>query len=990
MRAPLCSDSAEICPEDQGSEKENNCEILTIEKSFERCHTNKTAIFGICLDNLMGTSPQVAPQIPFILSRLCRYIEEHGLRYKHLFLEGDEKDLVESLKIEFIESGDAPLEAAGNVASVAKLLLIFFEELPEPLIPITSQPDFINDMEKLSLDTVDCVTHLKQSVNKLPDSAYHVLKYLSRFLLHVSSHKEYNGMSSDNLSIIFGPVIFRLSSDDPIIPNAKNVMNYFMQNYHSIFEDDHKCDSSEDYNVNQRPNSIISETCCRRQIPCPSTVVPVMTLMPLSVVIPSVESDISNDNKSDENIPVLLIEGQGDGLQQVCDEKPSSNNGTAKENNAINRKRKERRLSGDDSQQRSSSEERPAPNSLVSVDKVDFMRRCSSHEEMKEGVPESDVKLGTFMQKDVPKGNVHNLDCFASDSLDLVVSEKNHSPHPPTAKRREIESNCIKQSNYNFMTHSWMNSKTFNASENSVTNSCATEEDNCNINSGQNSAAEIEAPVFMECDASESLETGKDISSNGSCDDFLDYQKANIPRSSSCPVPKADNNNNSEEESSSLSLSWSMLFEPEDSEPVRSEHRYSWPLTKEAQDDTVLLSPSVQSLRKSNSYNEAPLSPSAYRSYLSYRSTHLDPSVPPSPPVEQEDFAKNLGESSAVSDSIKQLTKKIHCIKKRIRKFDEKFEIEFGYKPSHAEKANHPEAKKLMNDLHKARKDLKAVKEESHLEQVSPASWHSSKSSHILGDTTNQVNKDVPKIRPSVEETYGVAMKSLADERKLASRPHLVEDMTNQQVKDEKVAIQRALLDFESIHGKPCTKQERNTIRPLYDRYRCVKKLLVRSGSFPGSISKSKDVCSELQPILEHETMDFTSPQHCTEVNNSVKDEEPEVVTNEMPDETLKSTYNLDDTKSSHILALKYDNSNIHELPLSEMIFQLQQVKSQKRHLRKILREFESEFLHLNGRKVQKEDKAPVDALYGEYKHVKARLKLLEALISKHDQHQLM
>lgn len=71
------------------------------------------------------------------------------MRYQHLFLEGDEKDLVESLKIEFIETGDAPLEAAGNVASVAKLLLVFFQELPEPLIPTSSQLDFIEDMESM-------------------------------------------------------------------------------------------------------------------------------------------------------------------------------------------------------------------------------------------------------------------------------------------------------------------------------------------------------------------------------------------------------------------------------------------------------------------------------------------------------------------------------------------------------------------------------------------------------------------------------------------------------------------------------------------------------------------------------------------------------------------------------------------------------------------------------------------------------------------------
>lgn len=68
-----------------------------------------------------------------------------------------------------------------------------------------------------------------------------------------------------------------------------------------------------------------------------------------------------------------------------------------------------------------------------------------------------------------------------------------------------------------------------------------------------------------------------------------------------------------------------------------------------------------------------------------------------------------------------------------------------------------------------------ALKEESHLEQVSPASWHSTKSSHILGDSTNHVIIDVNKMKPSVEETYGVAMKSLADDRKLANRPDCVE-----------------------------------------------------------------------------------------------------------------------------------------------------------------------------------------------------------------------
>ncbi|GIY57260.1 protein FAM13A [Caerostris extrusa] len=498
--------------------------------------------------------------------------------------------------------------------------------------------------------------------------------------------------------------------------------------------------------------------------------------------------------------------------------------------------------------------------------------------------------------------------------------------------------------------------------------------------SQQNPIVESYDKNTMECDVPEEVDAEEA---------FLE-SKAGIPRSASCPVPKTEHDREtSESESSSLSLSWSMLFE--DSEPVRSAQPLTW--SKDIQEE-ALLSPSVHELR-SNNYYEAPLSPSAYRSYLSHRSSHLDASVPPSPPVEQEDFAKKLVESNGISDSIKQITKKIHNIKRKIKKFDEKFEMEFGYKPSHAEKSNNSEGKKLLNDLYKARKELKALKEDAHIEHVSPISsnWHAAQRGHILGDTTNHFLKDIKeKTKPSIEDSLEVTLKSLSDDRKNSHRPEVIDDMTNDQVKDEKLAIQKALLHLENIHGKPYTKDERNSIKPLYDRYRNVKKM-VRSISFPGSILKKKEICGELQPILEHETMDFPSREARVEEQKVVCIKEPEP--EKIEEKVLEDPIVIDAKKpapNSCFLTMKYDNSNFHELPFckSEMIFQLQKVKSEKRQLRKILKEFETEFLRLNGRKVQKEDKAPVDAVYSEYKHVKARLRLLEALISKHDQHQLM
>lgn len=88
------------------------------------------------------------------------------------------------------------------------------------------------------------------------------------------------------------------------------------------------------------------------------------------------------------------------------------------------------------------------------------------------------------------------------------------------------------------------------------------EKDDCSLDSEQNSIAEIEVSNFMECDASENLPTGvEDKNSESNID--KDHKASRIPRSLSCPIPNTDSS--SGDESSSLSMSWSMLFEPGDS-----------------------------------------------------------------------------------------------------------------------------------------------------------------------------------------------------------------------------------------------------------------------------------------------------------------------------------------------------------------------------------------------------------------------------------------
>lgn len=288
--------------------------------------------------------------------------------------------------------------------------------------------------------------------------------------------------------------------------------------------------------------------------------------------------------------------------------------------------------------------------------------------------------------------------------------------------------------------------------------------------------------------------------------------------------------------------------------------------------------------------------------------------------------------------------------------------------------------KRTLLELNKLRKDLKNLKEENNLPEPAYLSFSSWSRDSLRG--LLDLDDGLAKPTHVMEKALNDTLLSLAEKRRVAQRPDSVDDMTREQVLEEKLALQKALLRFESLHGRPSRRADRNLMRPLYDRYRSVKRLVGRN-----PLAKGKD--SELQPILEHVAMNFTSPQprsppqeleegveavpSISSLAQSEADMEEAVASKPEVDEPLPMVLG------------KCSDSNLHELPLAELLQQQQQSKLEKRRLRKLLKEFEDEFQKQTGRKVQKEDKAPMDSVYCEYKHVKARMRLLEVLVSKHE-----
>ncbi|KAG8511617.1 Protein FAM13A, partial [Galemys pyrenaicus] len=401
------------------------------------------------------------------------------------------------------------------------------------------------------------------------------------------------------------------------------------------------------------------------------------------------------------------------------------------------------------------------------------------------------------------------------------------------------------------------------------------------------------------------------------------------------------------------------------------------------------------------------LSPRFY-AYGQSRQYLDDTEVPPSPPNSHSFMRRRSSSLGSYEDEQEdltpaQLTRRIQSLKKKIRKFEDRFEEEHKYRPSHSDKAANPEVLKWTNDLAKFRKQLKESKLKLSEEDLIPRMRQ--RSNTLPKSFGSQLEKEDEKkqelvdkaIKPSVEATLESIQRKLQEKRAEASRPEDIKDMTKDQIANEKVALQKALLYYESIHGRPVTKSERQVMKPLYDRYRLVKQILSRANTIPiiGSPS-TKRRSPLLQPIIEGETASFF--KETKEEEDGSEDD-----SNTKPDVsvTLKTDFSarcfldqfeddadgfispMDDkiSKCSQDTGL----SNLHAASIPELLEHLQEMREEKKRIRKKLRDFEDSFFRQNGRNVQKEDRTPMAEEYNEYKHIKAKLRLLEVLINKRD-----
>ncbi|XP_016863114.1 protein FAM13A isoform X7 [Homo sapiens] len=945
-----------------------------------------------------------------------------GLTQEGLFRVNGNVKVVEQLRLKFESGVPVELGKDGDVCSAASLLKLFLRELPDSLITSALQPRFIQLFQDGRNDVQE--SSLRDLIKELPDTHYCLLKYLCQFLTKVAKHHVQNRMNVHNLATVFGPNCFHVP---PGLEGMKEqdlcnkIMAKILENYNTLFEveyteNDHlRCENlarliivKEVYYKNSLP--ILLTRGLERDMPKP----PPKTKIPKSRSEGSIQAHRVLQPELSDGIPQLSLRLS---YRKACLEDMNSAEGAISAKLVPSSQEDERPLSPfylsahvpqvsnvsatgellertirsaveqhlfdvNNSGGQSSEDSESGTLSASSATSARQRRRQSKEQdEVRHGRDK-----GLINKENTPSGFNHLDDCILN-TQEVEKVHKNTFGCAGERSKPKRQKSSTKLSELHDNQDGLVNMESLNSTRSHERTGpddfeWMSDERKGNEKDGGHTQ-HFESPT-MKIQEHPSLSDTKQ-QRNQDAGDQEESFVSEVPQSdltALCdeknweePIPAFSSwqRENSDSDEAHLSPQAGRLIRQlldEDSDPMLSPRFYAYGQSRQYLDDT-----------------EVPPSPPNSHSFMRRRSSSLG-----SYDDEQEDLTPA------------QLTRRIQSLKKKIRKFEDRFEEEKKYRPSHSDKAANPEVLKWTNDLAKFRRQLKESKLKISEEDLTPRMRQ--RSNTLPKSFGSQLEKEDEKkqelvdkaIKPSVEATLESIQRKLQEKRAESSRPEDIKDMTKDQIANEKVALQKALLYYESIHGRPVTKNERQVMKPLYDRYRLVKQILSRANTIPiiGSPS-SKRRSPLLQPIIEGETASFFK---------EIKEEEEgsEDDSNVKPDfmVTLKTDFSarcfldqfeddadgfispMDDkipSKCSQDTGL----SNLHAASIPELLEHLQEMREEKKRIRKKLRDFEDNFFRQNGRNVQKEDRTPMAEEYSEYKHIKAKLRLLEVLISKRD-----
>ncbi|PNJ59597.1 protein FAM13B isoform X2 [Pongo pygmaeus] len=892
-------------------------------------------IFGIPLDELQqGGHPD--NEVPFIVRHVVDYIEEHGgLEQQGLFQVNGNAETVEWLRQRYDSGEEVDLVKEADVPSAISLLRFFLQELPEPVIPgslhihlMQLSQDYNNEDE--------FGRKLRFLLQQLPPVNYSLLKFLCRFLANVASHHE-EIWSANSLAAVFGPDVFHIYTDVEDMKEQEivsRIMAGLLENYYEFFENE-----EEDFSSND-----------------------------LSSITEQV-NELSEEEEEDEKL---------EHIEELPEEGAEKSNDMPE---VVQLRMTENILESNSVTATTSTHISPISILPASTDILERTIRAAVEQHLFDLQSSIDHDLKNLQQQSVVCNNeAESIHCDGEGSNNQVdiaddiinASESNRDCSKPVAStnldNEVMQQDCVFENEENTQ------------SVGILLEPCSDHGDS------EDGCLEREEYLLFDSDKLSHLILD---SSNKICD-LNANTESEVPGGQSVGV---------QGEAACVSIPHLDLKNVSDGD------KWEEPF------------PAFKSWQEDSESGEAQLSPQAGR--MNHHS--LEEDCPPVLSHRSLDFGQSqrfLHDPEKLDSSSKALSftrirrssfsskdekredrtpyQLVKKLQKKIRQFEEQFERERNSKPSYSDIAANPKVLKWMTELTKLRKQIKDAKQKNSdgefVPQTRPRSNTLPKSFGSSLDHEDEENEDEPKViqkekKPSKEATLELILKRLKEKRIERCLPEDIKKMTKDHLVEEKASLQKSLLYYESQHGRPVTKEERHIVKPLYDRYRLVKQMLTRASITPvlGSPS-TKRRGQMLQPIIEGETAHFFEEIREEEEDGvNLSSELGDILKTAVQVQSSLENSESDVEENQEKLALDLRLSSSRAASMPELLEQLWKARAEKKKLRKTLREFEEAFYQQNGRNAQKEDRVPVLEEYREYKKIKAKLRLLEVLISKQD-----
>ncbi|XP_054697711.1 protein FAM13B isoform X1 [Grus americana] len=929
-------------------------------------------IFGIPLDELQQEG-QPDNEVPFIVRHVVDYIEEHGgLEQEGLFQVNGNAETVEWLRQRYDNGEDVDLVKEADVPSAISLLRFFLQELPEPVIPgslhihlMQLSQDYNNEDE--------FGRKLRFLLQQLPPVNYSLLKFLCKFLANVASHHE-EIWSASSLAAVFGPDVFHIYTDVEDLKEQEivsRIMAGLLENYYEFFENEEEDFSSTNdlSSITEQINDLLEEEEDVKleqseELPEDGTEKPVErpAVVHLDMTGSLSDSRGVTASTSAHISPISILPASADILertiraaveQHLFDLQSSLDNDL--------KHIQQHRLGCNNEAKNPSGDEEGSNNQNEVIEDNDTGSSKNTGEC-------SEVLVCTDLDSEAMK---HDTVTEEEENVQVPVLPSAQTADvllKPCDKDADVdgENNSERQNSILLGGNDRISSERFLDSSSKT----------CDLNANTDSEVSGDGSVNVSQEALGVQVPRLDLKNVSDGDKWeapcpitfplIDFKTMHLQREGEDPFP-AFKSWQEDSESGEAQLSpqaGRMTNHPleEDCHPILSHRSLDFGQSQRFLHDPETLDSSSKAL-----------------SFVRTRRASFS-----SKDDKREDKTPY------------QLVKKLQ---KKIKQFEEQFEKEKNIKPSYSDIAANPKVLKWMTELTKLRKQIKDAKQRSSdgefIPQTRPRSNTLPKSFGSSLDQEDEENGDEMRIvqkekKPTKEATLELILKRLKEKRVERCLPEDIKKMTKDHLVEEKTSLQKSLLYYESQHGRPVTREERHIVKPLYDRYRLVKQMLTRASITPilGSPS-TKRRGQMLQPIIEGETAHFFE---------EIKEEEEEsdglsadlndilktaVQTQSVLSPVENSESDVEDGQEKLTRDLRLSSTRAASMP--ELLEQLWKARAEKKKLRKTLREFEEEFYQQNGRNVQKEDRVPMLDEYREYKKIKAKLRLLEVLISKQD-----